>query len=475
MIAAHKIRFRVKNIHFIGIGGVGMSGIAEVLHNLNYRISGSDIKQNDATKRLADMGCNIYLGHSKDNLKNAEAIVTSSAINAHNPEIIAAKKRNIPIVSRAEMLAEIMRFRFGIAVAGTHGKTTTTSLIAHILATADLDPTYIIGGILNSSGSNAKLGSGEYLVAEADESDLSFLHLQPMLCVITNIDADHMQTYAHNRQKLERAFLNFTSNLPFYGVCVICLDDPGIKNIKAHINRPLISYGLNPNSDICAEIRAQNKKGTHCLVSAKSKNISFDVTINLIGLHNIKNALAAITVALELDIEVKTIQTALKKFSGVKRRLQHYGILNIANYKVHYFDDYAHHPSEIKAVMEGLGTHYNNMRIVVIFEPHRYSRVRDLFDDFVCELKQADTLILLEIYAAGEEPLNHINSNALAGAIRSYHNQQPIVLKEADKILEILPNIIKSDTILLTLGAGDIEKLPQKIIQHYGKKIHIKK
>lgn len=458
---------RIHRLHFIGIGGSGMSGIAEVLHNLGYQISGSDLNENKATRRLQDLGCTISYKHSADQVVNAQAVVVSSAISEDNPELIKAHELNIPTVPRAEMLSEIMRFRFGIAVAGTHGKTTTTSLIAHILTTAGLDPTYIIGGILNSNGANAKLGESNYLIAEADESDASFLHLQPMLSVITNVDQDHMSTYDNDYRKLTDAFVSFASNLPFYGACVLCADDSGVQKILNDIHRPLVTYGFNKGVDIQATNITQQDRQMHFDVVCKKYDQPFHVELNLIGKHNILNTLAAIGVACELDINTNIIQSALKDFAGVARRLDYHGKLNVAKQSVDLFDDYGHHPNEINAVFESLQNTYQEQRLLVIFQPHRYSRTRDLFDDFARALSKADALILLDIYPASEKPIAHINSGTLADAIRQRSSLDPIVAKDIHEILNILPNIVQANDILLTLGAGDINTLSILLTQQY--------
>ncbi len=458
---------RMNNIHFVGIGGSGMSGIAEVLHNLGYSVSGSDINQSKITNRLVEMECKIYHKHHQDNIKNAQVVVISSAIKDDNPEIIKARQLNIPIVPRAEMLAELMRFRFGIAIAGTHGKTTTTSIITHILNTAELDPTYIIGGILNSSGINAKLGESDYLIAEADESDASFLHLQPMLSVITNIDHEHMATYGNDYQNLKDAFIRFSANLPFYGTCVMCKDDEGVNEILNNIHRPLVTYGFNDNADIRAINVKQVSMQMHFDVVYDKYTKPFPIKLNLIGRHNILNTLAAIGICCELNIEINIIQKALVNFSGVARRLEHHGKLNINNAQVSLFDDYGHHPKEISAVFESLKDTYQDRRLIVIFQPHRYSRTRDLFDDFARTLSNADALILLDIYQAQEEPITRINSSTLADAIRRRSGLNPVVIKNPQEILTVLPNIVNNNDVLLTLGAGDIHTLPGLLKSNY--------
>lgn len=458
---------RIKKIHFIGIGGSGMSGIAEVLHNLGYQVSGSDLHQSSITQRLEKLGCKIFDSHQKNNIKGVDAVVVSSAIEKKNLELVKARKDNIPIVPRAEMLAEIMRFRFGIAVAGTHGKTTTTSLITHILNTAKLDPTYIIGGILNSSGINAKLGESDYLITEADESDASFLLLQPMLSVITNIDQDHMGTYDNDYKKLTDAFVSFTSNLPFYGACILCADDGGVQDILDKIHRPLITYGFSDGVDIQAVNITQFNKQMHFEVIFAPKNESFKVELNGIGKHNVLNTLAAIGVAFELGVSTHIVQSALKSFSGVARRLDCHGEFTINNHQITLYDDYGHHPNEILAVFESLRNTYKNKNLVVIFQPHRYSRTRDLFDDFSQVLSGVDKLILLDIYPANERPITNINASSLANSIRQRSTLNPIVVKNTQEALDILPNIVKNNDLVLTLGAGDIHTLIKLIIMRY--------
>ncbi len=458
---------KIRKLHFVGIGGSGMSGIAEVLHNLGYEISGCDINNNATTQRLQKMGCKISHVHHQDNVTDAQAVVVSSAIDDDNPELIKARELGIPIVPRAEMLAEIMRFRFGIAVAGTHGKTTTTSLIAHILSVAKLDPTYIIGGILNASGMNAKLGASDYLIVEADESDASFLHLQPMLSVITNIDQDHMSTYDHDYQKLIGAFVQFTSNLPFYGSCVLCADDAGVQDIINNIHRPLITYGLNDGADVQAINITQTNRQMHFDVVCNRNNESFPVKLNLIGNHNILNTLAAIIVARELDVKAATIQNALQDFSGVARRLDYHDALNVKGKQALLFDDYGHHPNEINAVFESLKNTYPDKRLLVIFQPHRYTRTRDLFDDFSQALSKADALILLDIYPANEQPIARINASTLAESIRQRSALDPVVVKNTDEVIKVLPNVVQNDDVILTLGAGNVNALVGLLMQAY--------
>ncbi|HIK76410.1 MAG TPA: UDP-N-acetylmuramate--L-alanine ligase [Gammaproteobacteria bacterium] len=461
---------RIQNIHFIGIGGSGMSGIAEVLNNLGYNITGSDISNNKATAKLERMGCKISYEHLATNVEGSQAVVVSSAIDENNPEIIKARKLNIPIVPRAEMLADLMRFRFGIAIAGTHGKTTTTSMIAHILSVARLDPTYIIGGILNSSGSNAMLGEGDYLIAEADESDASFLHLQPILSVITNIDQDHMQTYGNVYKKLKDAFISFASNLPFYGTCIMCIDDKGVKQVIKSIHRPVVTYGFSDGADIQATNVSQKNMQMYFEVKSTKYDKFFSVKLNQIGNHNILNTLAAIGICFEIGIDTKLIQRAIGTFSGVARRLDYHGKININNNKLSLFDDYGHHPNEIAEVFKSLNNTYPDKRLVVIFQPHRYTRTRDLFDDFSYALTKVDALILLDIYSANEKPIAHINSRSLANSIRQRSSLSPIVIKDPKEIFTVLPNIVNDGDMLLTLGAGDIHTIPELLIEKYANK-----
>jgi UDP-N-acetylmuramate--alanine ligase len=458
---------RVKHLHFVGIGGSGMSGIAEVLHNLGYQISGSDTHTSVATKRLEKIGCQLYYHHHASHISQAQAVVVSSAISDDNPEILAAHQFHIPVVPRAEMLAELMRFRFGIAIAGTHGKTTTTSIIAHILNTANLDPTYIIGGVLNSNGVNAKLGQSNYLIAEADESDASFLHLQPILSVITNIDHDHMATYDNDYQKLQQAFIKFTGNLPFYGACILCLDDAGVQEIISQIHRPIITYGFNNQAEVRAINISQTERQMHFEILSPQHKQPFPVTLNLIGKHNILNTLAAISICLELKIGIDILQRALTSFSGVSRRLDYHNTLTINQNKLTLFDDYGHHPNEMLAVFDSLRNTYPNKRLMLIFQPHRYSRTQDLFDDFVRVLSEVDALILLEIYPANEAPIVKINASTLAQCIRKRAPLNPVVVKDIEEVFDVLPNLTQNGDILLTLGAGDIHTLPTLLKNAY--------
>lgn len=453
------IKLRVKHIHFIGIGGSGMSGIAEVLHHLGYIISGSDISENANVERLKQLGIPIYNFHHQEHIKHIDAVVVSSAIAKDNVELKYAKKQGIPIVPRAEMLAEIMRFRFGIAISGTHGKTTTTSLIAHILHTAKLDPTYIIGGILNAEGVGNRLGSGHYIVAEADESDKSFLHLSPMISVITNIDADHMQTYNNNYGKLQKAFIDFTSRLPFYGLCAVCLDNEGVRHIIPRIKRTLITYGFDAHADIRAQNAQYLPNNTEYeVITADTK---FTISTPLLGKHNVQNALAAIAICLELGVTTTAIQRALENFTGVKRRLDYKGNITIAGCSLELFDDYAHHPTEIAAVIESI-KNAKGKEPIIIFQPHRYSRTQELFTEFVAVLQSIHNIIILPIYAAGESPLPSISSTALLKEIgHGYYAQNN------DEVIAHLSTLAHDGDIVMTLGAGDITHLATDLTKHY--------
>ncbi len=447
---------RIRRIHFVGIGGIGMSGIAEVLLNLGYEISGSDIQQNAVTKRLQDQGAKIVVGHAAENIKGSDVVVTSSAVNQTNPEVIAATENRIPVVPRAEMLAELMRFRYGIAVAGTHGKTTTTSLIATVLAEGRLDPTFVIGGKLNSAGSNARLGDSHYLVAEADESDASFMHLQPMMAIVTNIDADHMETYDGDFEVLQRTFLEFLHHLPFYGLAIVCLDDPVIKNLLTKITRPVLTYGIHSEADIRAVNIKQVENRTSFSVTSKHSDKTLDITLNMPGEHNVLNTLAAIAVARELDVEDKDIKVAFEKFAGIGRRFQINGEIKTSKGAILHIDDYGHHPSEVAATLDAIRKGWPDNRLVVVFQPHRYTRTRDLFEDFSKVLSSADVLILLEVYAAGEAPITGADGRSLARAIRSRGQVDPVFVEDISELAEAVNNVVNKGDVLVTLGAGNI-------------------
>ena len=409
------MKHKVRHIHFVGIGGSGMSGIAEVLANLGYQVSGSDLAANAATKRLAALGVKVFLNHDARHVEGADAVVVSSAVQADNPEVLAARERRVPVVPRALMLAELMRLKQGVAIAGTHGKTTTTSLVASVLAEAGLDPTFVIGGRLNAAGSNARLGAGEFIVVEADESDASFLHLQPVIAVVTNIDADHMATYEHDFGKLKAAFVQFLQNLPFYGAAVLCMDDANVREMLPQISKPVLTYGTSPDAAVRAEA-IEHREGRMRFTALREKAPPLEVTLNLPGRHNVLNALAAIAVATELSIKDEFISKALREFRGVGRRFQNYGAVRCeAGGTFTLIDDYGHHPAEMAATLEAARGAFPGRRIVLAFQPHRYTRTRDLFEDFVRVLSTADDLVLAEVYPAGEAPIVAADGRSLAG------------------------------------------------------------
>ncbi|MEI7866276.1 MAG: UDP-N-acetylmuramate--L-alanine ligase [Candidatus Methylumidiphilus sp.] len=447
---------RIRRIHFVGIGGVGMSGIAEVLINLGYKVSGSDLQMNPNARRLAGLGAEVFVGHDAENVRTAEVVVISSAVGNTNPEVETARLQKIPVVSRAEMLAELMRFRYGIAVAGTHGKTTTTSLAASVLAEAGLDPTFVIGGRLNSAGTNAQLGRGDYLVAEADESDASFLHLQPMIAIVTNIDEDHMETYGGDFQRLKATFIEFLHHLPFYGLAVLCIDDPGIRDILPSVNKPVITYGFSEEADIRAVNIVRQGLITRFTVRRSACDSELEVTLKLPGSHNVLNALAVIGVASELGVSDEAIQRALAMFKGIGRRFQINGEIPWGGGSVTFVDDYGHHPREVAATLDAARQAFPGRRLVVVFQPHRYTRTRDLFEDFVAVLSKVDLLILLDIYAAGEPPVAGVNGRSLSRAIRIRGLVDPIFVPKAEELSEILPKILCPGDVVLTMGAGSI-------------------
>jgi len=458
---------RIRHIHFVGIGGTGMSGIAEVLINLGYEVSGSDLQNNANTRRLAELGANILIGHSPENIAQAEVVVISSAVSRTNVEVNAARQQKIPVISRAEMLAELMRFRYGIAVAGTHGKTTTTSLTASVLAEAGLDPTFVIGGRLNSVGANAQLGKSAFLVAEADESDASFLHLQPMIAIVTNIDQDHMETYGGDFGRLKNTFIEFLHHLPFYGLAVVCVDDPGVKDVLPQIDKPVRTYGLSPDADIRAvDIVGHGLSQSFSVVRAGHEG-HLRVRLNLPGRHNILNALAVIGVATELGVDDETIQRALAGFKGIGRRFQLNGELSFGGKPLTFVDDYGHHPREVAATLDSARQAWPERRLVLVFQPHRYTRTRDLFEDFVQVLSTVDVLVLLDVYAAGEAPLPGADGRSLSRAIRVRGRVDPIFVEKVDELSGVLPAILAPGDVLLTLGAGNIgaaaAELPQRL------------
>ncbi len=457
----------VDRIHFVGIGGTGMSGIAEVLCNLGYQVSGSDIKASPVTDRLQAMGVKVYYEHVASNVTGVDVVVTSTAVDRSNPEITTAYETRIPVIPRAEMLAELMRFRFGIAVAGTHGKTTTTSLTTMMLAEGGLDPTFVIGGRLNSAGANAKLGLGKYLVAEADESDASFLFLQPMMAIVTNIDQDHMETYGGSYERLKDTFIKFLHQLPFYGLAVLCVDDPGVSDVLPSISKPVKTYGVKSYADVRAVDIQQDGLRTHFTVLRWGDLPSLKVTLNLPGWHNMLNALAAITVATSLGVDDAAIIKSLSEFKGVGRRFQINGDLDFNGGKLTLVDDYGHHPRELAATLEALRQAWPQRRKVVVFQPHRYTRTRDLFEDFVEVLSSVDILILLDVYSAGEAPIAGADGKALSRSIRIRGQVDPVFVQNREDLATILAGIVQKDDVILTMGAGNVgqiaAELPSKL------------
>ncbi len=463
---------RIRHIYFIGIGGAGMSGIAEVMLNMGYQVSGSDLHLSKVTERLSKAGATVYQGHNADQVEEAHVIVTSTAVSQDNPEVLRARELRIPIIPRAEMLAELMRFQFGIAIAGTHGKTTTTSLVASVLAEGGLDPTFVIGGKLNSAGTNAKLGASKYLVAEADESDASFLHLQPMISVVTNIEADHMNTYGGDFEKLKATFNAFLHQLPFYGLAVLCIDDPVVAELVNDISKPVKTYALdNADADVRAFDMQQNLNQTSFKVSRKNAQSEqeewLQITLNMPGLHNVQNALAAIVIADELGVDKQKIAQALEKFEGIGRRFQMYGELKVNAQKAMLIDDYGHHPTEVSATIKAIRTGWPDKRLVVLFQPHRYTRTRDLFEDFVHALSQVDQLILLEVYSAGEDTITGADSRALSRSIRNRGKVDPIFVEDHNEINSVLQATILNGDILLTLGAGNVGAIGAGIYERF--------
>jgi UDP-N-acetylmuramate--alanine ligase len=452
---------RVQRVHFVGIGGSGMAGIAEVLLNLGYTISGSDLKAGAATERLAKLGASVRKGHAAAHIRGADVVVVSSAVQEDNPEVRAARAQRIPVVRRAEMLAELMRFRYGIAIAGTHGKTTTTSLVAAALAAGGLDPTFVIGGLVKGAGTNARLGTGHFLVAEADESDASFLHLIPMMAVVTNIDADHLETYGGDFGRLRATFLDFLQRLPFYGLAVLCADDPVANGLLSQIGRPVVTYGLDRADVQAVDIRAAGAGSDFTVVTTDGEREKLH--LNLPGRHNVQNALAAVVIARELGVPFAAIRKAFAGFEGVGRRCESHGEIDIGGSKVLVVDDYGHHPREIAATFEALRSAYPQRRLVVAFQPHRYTRTRDLFDDFCEVLSGADALVLTEVYPAGEARIAHYDGRALARGVRERGAVSPVFVKSVAELPTALPPVLQDGDLLLTLGAGDIGTLPARL------------
>ncbi|MGC4029877.1 MAG: UDP-N-acetylmuramate--L-alanine ligase [Steroidobacteraceae bacterium] len=446
---------RIHRIHFVGIGGSGMGGIAEVLLNLGYAVQGSDIRANAVTRRLEGLGARILIGHDAAHVSGCDVVVVSTAIHRDNPEVAAALEQRIPVVPRAEMLGELMRFRYAIAVAGTHGKTTTTSLVASVLAEGGEDPTFVIGGRLKSAGSNARLGAGRYLVAEADESDASFLHLQPMMAVVTNIDNDHLGTHGGDFQKLRQSFVEFLHNLPFHGLAILCGDDPELAALLPQISRPVVTYGLAPTADVRA-VDVQREKGRTRFRVLRKDLPPLDVMVNLPGLHNVLNSLAAIAVATELAIGDEAIQAALAGFQGIDRRLQVVGEAHLPDGEVTVVDDYGHHPTEIAATLDALRQAYEGRRIVLVFQPHRYTRTRDLLDDFARVLATADVLLVTEIYAAGEAPIDGADGRAICRAVRSRGKVEPVFVPRLEELSQSLAGLVRGGDVIAMMGAGSI-------------------
>ncbi|MCW8828395.1 MAG: UDP-N-acetylmuramate--L-alanine ligase [Gammaproteobacteria bacterium] len=462
-LAGINVMGRIRHIHMVGIGGSGMGGIAEVLLNLGYTVSGSDLKANPVTHHLEAEGATIHIGHTESHIEGCDAVVISSAVREDNPEVQAAREARIPVVPRAEMLAELMRFRHGIAVAGTHGKTTTTSLIASLMAEEGLDPTFVIGGRLNSAGTNARLGAGHYLVAEADESDASFLHLQPMTAVVTNIDADHMATYGGDFSRLRQTFIEFLHNLPFYGMAVMCLDDEEVRNLLPSVTRRVVTYGFSAEADIRATDVQHDGLRTRFRVARNGKENWLEVTLNMPGRHNVLNALAAIAVAYDLGVSDAAIIAGLDKFEGIGRRFQVGGEVATANGRVTLVDDYGHHPRELAATLQAARAAWPERRLVVLFQPHRYSRTRDLFEDFTEVLSEADALLVLEVYPAGEEPVPGADSRTLCRAIRARGQVDPVFIGEQSDLVQTISGVLRDGDVLLTMGAGDIGAIAQRL------------
>jgi len=447
---------RIGTIHFVGIGGSGMGGIAEVLLNLGYSVQGSDLKPNAVTERLQQLGARISIGHRPENAAGADVVVTSSAVATDNPEVQAALARRVPVVPRAEMLGELMRFRQSIAVAGTHGKTTTTSLVASVLAEGGLDPTFVIGGRLKSAGSNARLGAGQFLVAEADESDASFLHLQPMIAIVTNIDSDHLGTHGGDFARLCDSFVSFLHNLPFYGLAVLCQDDEHLRGILPRVGRPVVTYGLGDGADVRASDVRRERVRTLFQVTRPGRAAPLAVTLNMAGLHNVRNALAAIAVATELEVDDAAIVRALAGFQGIERRMQWLGAVQTAAGSIDIVDDYGHHPTEIAATLDGLRQAWPGRRLVLAFQPHRYTRTRDLLDDFAGVLGNFDVLLVTEVYAAGEAPIKGADGRAICRAVRSRGKLEPVFVNRVEYLATALRDVLRDGDVVVTMGAGHI-------------------
>ena len=457
----------IQHIHFVGIGGSGMSGIAEVLHNLGYTISGSDLADSATLQHLQSLGIATFIGHAAEHIAGAQVIVTSTAVRADNPEVVAARAQKITVVPRALMLAELMRFKTGIAIAGAHGKTTTTSLVASVLAEAGLDPTFVIGGRLNSAGANAKLGQGDYIVVEADESDASFLNLLPVMAVVTNIDADHMETYGHDFGRLKQAFLDFLHRMPFYGRAIVCTESPAICDILPQLARPVTTYGLAEGVQVRAvDVRAEQGQMRFTVLRQNGKPYPpLHVTLNLPGEHNVLNALAAVAIAMELEVDDAAVLRALENFKGVGRRFQRYGELPCAGGQFTVIDDYGHHPVEMQATIAAARGAFPGRRLVLAFQPHRYTRTRDCFEDFVQVLSQADAVLLAEVYAAGEEPIQAADGRALARGLRVAGKVEPLFVADIAQMPSTIVDNARPGDVVLTMGAGSIGAVPAKVVQ----------
>ena len=461
------MKHKVKNIHFVGIGGSGMSGIAEVLYNLGFGVSGSDLADNATTRRLAGLGMRIAAGHVAENVQDADAVVVSTAVQEDNPEVRAARARKVPVVPRAQMLAELMRLKQGIAIAGTHGKTTTTSLVASILAEGGMDPTFVIGGRLNAAGANARLGSGDFIVVEADESDASFLYLSPVISIVTNIDADHMETYGHDFGRLKQTFVDFLQRLPFYGVAVLCADDPNVREILPQVSKQIVSYGLTESANVRAEnVVARNGQMQFECVRINGSISRFPVTLNLPGMHNVLNALAAIAVATELGVSDVDIIKALAEFKGVGRRFQRYGEVALpAGGSFTLIDDYGHHPVEMKATLAAARGAFPGRRLVLAFQPHRFTRTRDCFEDFIGVLSSVDALLLSEVYAAGETPIVAADGRSLARALRVGGKVEPVFVEDIAEMPAVILDVARDGDVVITMGAGSIGAVPGKLVK----------
>ncbi|WP_439105689.1 UDP-N-acetylmuramate--L-alanine ligase [Congregibacter sp.] len=454
---------RVRRIHMVGVGGSGMSGIAEVLVNLGFSVSGSDLMDGGVTRRLADMGVKVTIGHQADAVSDADVVVISSAVKADNDELIAARDRRIPVVPRAEMLAELMRHRYGIAVAGTHGKTTTTSLIAAVFAEAALDPTFVIGGRVNSTGTHAQLGAGRFLIAEADESDASFLHLQPMVTVVTNIEADHMETYGGDFAQLRRTFIEFLHNLPFYGLAVLCVDDPVLADLVDDLGRPLLGYGFSELADYRITNLEPTGLSTRFTVERPDAHPALPIALNMPGVHNVLNATAAVAVATDQGIDDDVIQKTLANFGGVGRRFSVFDKITLGEHEVTLVDDYGHHPTEVAATLASARQAWPERRVVMVYQPHRFTRTRDLYDDFVSVLSDTDFLVLLEVYPAGEEAIAGADSRSLARSIRQRGQLDPLYAANALEVPALLADVLEPGDVLVTQGAGDIARLASQL------------